>query len=197
MAILLASGSATRRHLLEQAGIAFAVDRPDVDEDRIKRDCRAGGLSADETAEALALEKALSVSPRHAGQIVIGADQMLDCEGEWFDKPSGRVAAADQLARLSGKTHRLVSALVAVRDGAKIWKTADSAELTMRNLSPETIESYLDRAGDRAFGSVGGYQVEGIGIQLFSAIRGDHFTILGLPLLPLLSFLRAEGLLLR
>jgi septum formation protein len=195
MGLVLASRSATRRVMLEQAGFAFIVDSPDVDEASLKGDCQAAALTTAETAEALALMKALVASRRHAGDIVIGADQMLECDGAWFDKPSSRTAAGDQLALLSGKTHRLISAVVAVRDGVEIWKAVDSAELTMRDLSPEAIESYLDRAGERVFGSVGGYQVEGIGIQLFSAIRGDHFTILGLPLLPLLSFLRAEGLL--
>jgi len=118
---------------------------------------------------------------------------MLECGGEWFDKPGDRTAAERQLAQLSGRTHNLISAVVGLRDGNMIWHATEIAELTMRDLSPGFIRSYLGRVGDKATGSVGGYQIEGLGIQLFSAIRGDHFTILGMPLLPLLTFLRAEG----
>ena len=191
---VLASGSATRREMLQAAGLAFTVDRPDVDEAAVKRDSRSQGLDAGATALALALAKAREVASRHPGYIVIGADQMLECEGVWFDKPVDRAAAAAQLAVLAGRAHNLISAVVAVRDGEEIWRTVDTADLTVRSLSKAEIERYLDRAGPAALGSVGGYQVEGLGIQLFSAIRGHHFTILGMPLLPLLAFLRAEGL---
>jgi septum formation protein len=191
--IILASGSATRRDILESAGLAVIVDRPDVDEDTVKRDCRSRGLSAAETAETLAAAKAAQVAVRHPGSITLGADQMLESDGEWFDKPSDRAAAIQQIGRLSGRTHRLISAVVAMRGATVIWRTVDRAELTMRPLSSAFIESYLDRVGDRVLSSVGGYQIEGPGIQLFSEIRGDHFTILGMPLLPLLGFLRGEG----
>jgi septum formation protein len=191
--IVLASGSATRRILLEAAGLSIIVDRPDVDEGAVKRDCHARNLTAAETAETLAIAKAGQVMPRHSGSIVLGADQMLECQGEWFDKPSDRMAAIRQIGRLSGQTHRLVSAVAAMRDGEVIWRAVETAELTMRPLSRSFIESYLNMAGDQVLSSVGGYQIEGPGIQLFSKICGDHFTILGMPLLPLLAFLRGEG----
>jgi septum formation protein len=191
--IVLASGSATRRAMLAAAGVPAIVDRPAVDEDVVKRHCKGRGLDAAETARALAHAKAAEVAPRHPGRIVIGADQMLGCDGEWFDKPADLAAAARQIARLAGRTHHLISAVVAVRDGQILWQAADAAALTLRPLSPAAIDDYLARAGEPVLQSVGAYQVEGLGIQLFSRIAGDHFTILGLPLLPLLDFLRSEG----
>ncbi|HLG90263.1 MAG TPA: Maf family protein [Alphaproteobacteria bacterium] len=191
--VVLASGSASRRAMFEAAGINAILDKPDVDEDSLKRD--SAGLSAERTAARLARAKVDAVAPRHRGRIVIGGDQMLECDGEWFDKPVARAGAAEHLRRLSGRTHRLISAAVAVRDGQILWEGIDTAELTMRSLSADFIDAYLDAAGDRVLSSVGAYQVEGLGIQLFSEIRGDHFTILGLPLLPLLDVLRREGVL--
>ena len=191
--LVLASGSATRRVMLEAAGLSIVTDPPDVDERLIKEDCRTKNLSARETSLVLAIAKAAQVGPRHPGRIVLGADQMLECDGVWFDKPLDRAAAARQIALLSGRTHSLFSAIAAIRDGVMIWRTIESAELVVRQLSTEFIESYLDRIGDAVFSSVGGYQVEGLGIQFFSIIRGEHSTILGMPLLPLLDFLRDEG----
>jgi nucleoside triphosphate pyrophosphatase len=191
--LVLASGSATRRTMLEKAGLSIVVDKPDVDEGAVKIECRDRGLSPGETAQRLAAAKAIQVSPRHPGSIVLGADQMLDCQGEWFDKPVDRAAAARQIGRLSGRTHSLFSAVAAVRDGAVIWEAVDSAELSVRVLSAEFIWSYLDLIGDAALSSVGSYQVEGLGIQLFDAMIGDHSTILGMPLIPLLAFLREQG----
>jgi len=195
-AVVLASGSATRRAMLESAGIRIVADRPDVDEGRLKQSFKAAGLDAVAAAEALARAKAEDVQPRHPGTIVVGADQMLECEGEWFDKPVDRAGAAAHLRRLSGRPHRLISAVVAVRDAVHVWSAIETATLTMRPLSSAFIDAYLDQVGLKALDSVGGYQVEGPGIQLFSEIRGDHFTILGLPLLPLLAFLRREGVVL-
>jgi septum formation protein len=192
--LILASGSATRRAMLERAGLSIVTDAPDVDEGAVKQDCRDKKLSASDTALTLAIAKAAQVAPRHANSIVLGADQMLECDGEWFDKPVDREAAARQISRLSGRTHTLHSAIAAIRDGVMIWRTVESAELDIRPLSPAFIESYLDGVGDAVLSSVGGYQVEGLGVQLFSAIRGEHSTILGMPLLPLLSFLRDEGI---
>jgi septum formation protein len=150
-------------------------------------------MDAAAAARVLAEAKTLEVAARRPGKIVIGADQMLECGEEWFDKPADRVAARAQLTRLAGKDHRLISAAAAVRDGEVVWALADTAELTMRPLSAAFIDRYLERVGDAALQSVGGYQIEGIGLQLFSEIRGDHFTILGMPLLPVLEFLRREG----
>jgi septum formation protein len=195
--LILASGSATRRAMLEAAGLSIVADAPDLDESEIKLSCRAQGLSAGETARMLAIAKATQVASRYPGKIVLGADQMLECEGVWFDKPADRAAAARQIARLSGRTHTLFSAVAAIRDDAVIWRAVETAEMTLREVSPAFIEAYLDRVGDAALSSVGGYQVEGPGIQLFSAIRGDHSTILGTPLLPLLEFLRDEGVVAR
>ena len=192
-ALVLASGSATRRMMLEKAGLTITVDPPEVDEGAIKFDCRVHRLTAADTAAKLASAKARAISPRHPGAIVLGADQMLECDGEWFDKPDDRAAAARQIGKLSGRTHRLFSAIAAVRDGAVVWQGVESAELSVRRLSAQFIESYLDRIGDAALSSVGGYQVEGLGIQLFDAISGEHSTILGLPLIPLLGFLRRQG----
>ncbi len=191
--VILASGSATRQNMLRSAGVPFEVDRPDVDEGALKDECRALGLTIVETAEALALAKAKKIAPRHPGLIVLGADQMLECGDEWFDKPVDRAAAGRQLMKLSGRSHKLHSATVALRHGEVIWRNIDMAELTVRPITPDFIETYLDHVGDAVLSSVGCYQIEGMGIQLFSAINGSHFTIQGMALLPLLAFLRAEG----
>jgi septum formation protein len=191
--VILASGSATRQTMLRSAGVSFEVDRPDVDEGALKIECRARGLTIVETAEALALAKARQVASRHPGRIVLGADQMLECGGEWFDKPVDRAAAGRQLLNLSGRSHKLHSATVSLRNGQVLWRNVDTAELTIRPITPDFLETYLDRVGDAVLNSVGCYQIEGMGIQLFSAINGSHFTIQGMALLPLLAFLRAEG----
>lgn len=191
--IVLASGSATRRTMLAAAGVEATLDPPAIDEGEVKTALRAEGASARQVAEALAELKARQVARRHGGRIVIGADQMLECEGAWFDKPTDRAAARAQLALLRGRSHTLISTAVAIRDGERIWHGTDRARLLMRPFSDGFLEDYLDRVGAAAFDSVGGYQVEGLGVQLFAAIEGNHFTILGLPLLPLLAFLREHG----
>jgi septum formation protein len=191
--VVLASGSAARRAMLKAAGVECAFDASDIDEAALKASCRRRGMTAGQTANALAEAKAIEAQSRHPGRIVLGADQMLECDGEWFDKPGDRSIAAWQIARLSGRTHQLFSAVVAFRDGERLWGVIGEAQLTMRPLTGALVDAYLDRVGDAAFGSVGGYQIEGFGIQLFEDIRGDHFTILGLPLLPLLAFLRSMG----
>lgn len=194
-AIVLASGSATRARLLRDAGVEILVERPGVDEDEAKRAFRADGATPDEAAEALADLKARRVSPRHPGRLVLAADQMLECGGEWFDKPADRAGAEMQLSRLAGRTHRLVSAAVVHLDGVRIWHRVEAARMTMRPLTRAFLHHYLDVAGDAVLSSVGAYHVEGLGAQLFSRIEGDHFTIQGLPLLPLLGFLRQRGVL--
>lgn len=193
--IVLASGSATRRIMLENAGVPFMVDTAPVDEAAVKESMRLETDNAARVAEVLAELKAVRVSARHPGAIVIGADQMLECDRQWFDKPADRAAARAQLLALRDRSHRLVSSVVAVRDGQKLWHHTDSARLTMRRFSDAFLEQYLEQAGDAVLSSVGAYQLEGLGAQLFMMVEGDHFTILGLPLLPLLDFLREnEGL---
>lgn len=191
--IVLGSASATRRDLLESAGISFVVDTAAVDEDSIKASMREQTGNPARVAELLAELKATRVSARHPGAIIIGADQMLDCEGVWYDKPADLAAARTQLMTLRGRSHRLTSAVVAVRDGSRLWHHSDSARLTMRQFSDAFLDDYLSRAGNDVLSSVGAYQLEGLGAQLFLAVEGDHFTILGLPLLPLLDFLRENG----
>ncbi|HLI10182.1 MAG TPA: nucleoside triphosphate pyrophosphatase [Alphaproteobacteria bacterium] len=193
--VVLASASRTRASLLSHAGVPCIADPAGIDEDEIKRSLRGDGASAARAAEALAELKALKVSSRHGGALVIGADQMLECDGTWFDKPADRAQARAQLSALRGRRHRLVAAVVAMRDGIRLWHHIDHADLSMRHFSDAFLDAYLDRAGDSVCASVGAYQLEGLGAQLFSSIEGDHFTILGLPLLPLLDFLRAQKVL--
>lgn len=191
--LVLASGSRTRAAMLEQAGVTAILDKPLVDEDEVKAAGRAEGVSADIVAEALAELKAQRITRRHPGALVVGADQMLECEGRWFDKPADRAAARAQLLDLRGKTHRLVSCAVVVRNGERMWHQIDSARLTMRSFSEAFLDDYLTCVGDDVLHSVGAYQLEGLGAQLFHRVEGDFFTILGLPLLPLLGFLRVHG----
>ncbi|WP_374369550.1 nucleoside triphosphate pyrophosphatase [Dongia sp.] len=196
-ALILASGSATRARLLRDAGIEIEILKPSVDEDEIKASYRAEGASVDETAVALADLKAGSVSRRLGGQAgiyVLGSDQMLECGGTWFDKPADRAAARAQLLSLRGKVHHLISAAVLMKDGQRIWHHVDRAELIMRDFSDTFLDDYLDRAGEVVLSSVGAYHLEGLGAQLFARVRGDFFTILGLPLLPVLAILREHGM---
>lgn len=192
--LVLASASRTRRSLLQNAGLEVVTDAAEIDEGAVKDEMRRHGAAVEAVALELATRKAQAVATRHPDALVIGADQMLDAGGSWFDKPTDRAAAARQLAALAGRTHRLVSATVVIEGGREIWRTADSATLHMRPLGPAFIERYLDQVGPAALGSVGAYQLEGRGAQLFTRIEGDYFTILGLPLLPLLAFLRQHGI---
>jgi septum formation protein len=192
-ALVLASQSAIRRKLLENAGLTVETLPARVDEDEIKLALRAAGATVEDAAIKLAEAKARRIGEKIPGAIVLGCDQMLECGGVWFDKPPDRAHAAAHLRALAGKTHRLVSAVVAYRKMVRVWHHVDSAKLVMRPLSDSFIESYLDRAGDDARASVGAYQLESLGAQLFTRVEGDYFTVLGLPLLPLLGFLRANG----
>ncbi len=191
--VVLASGSRFRVAMLEAAGVPVATEAPAVDEATVKAAMRAQHADAAETAEALAALKAQRISGRHPGALVIGGDQMLECDGAWFDKPADEAQARDTLQRLRGRTHELVTAACVVRDGLILWHHVARARLTMRTFSDAFLDSYLRRIGAAACDSVGAYQLEGLGAQLFSRVEGDHFTIVGLPLLPLLDFLRGHG----
>lgn len=193
MKLILASGSAARRQMLEAAGLAFEVDAPRVDEEAAKASLRAGGLKPRDQADALAELKALSVS-RSRPDFVIGADQMLALGGEVFDKPKDANEARQQLTRLRGQTHELITAAVVAREGAIIWRHIDTPKLKMRDLSDAFLDDYMARAGEHVLRSVGAYQLEGLGAQLFERVEGDYFSVLGLPLLPLLAFLREHGI---
>lgn len=193
-ALILASGSVTRQTMLRAAGVEVVCEKPAVDEDEVKHALRAEGAKAIQVADTLAELKAQRVSRRHRDAYVIGADQMLECGGIWFDKPADADHAFAHLRALSGRSHALISAVVVCRGGERIWGENDSARLTIRDLSDEFIRSYLAAIGPAAFESVGAYQLEGRGAQLFTRVEGDFFTILGLPLLPLLAFLRLHGL---
>lgn len=193
--IVLASGSATRRALLEQAGVQVQVISPQIDEDGVKASFQQEGLSARELAEALAAAKAQRVSAGCGNALVIGADQVLECKKVWFSKPDSREKAYQTLRTLSGQSHSLHVAATAYKNGARIWGHTETARLTMRPLSDAFISAYLEDIGDAAFMSVGAYQLEGRGAQLFSRVQGDFFTILGLPLLAVLGFLREHDIL--
>jgi septum formation protein len=192
-ALILASGSEIRATLLRRAGLDIAVIPAPVDEDAVKSAFKADGEAPGDCAVALAELKAKRVSTKHPGALVIGADQILELDGIWFDKPQDRDEARDHLTALRGRTHRLITAAVVAQNGSRIWHTLDEARLTMRDFSDGFRETYLDRAGPAVLTSVGAYQAEGLGITLFEKIEGDFFTILGLPLLPLLGFLREHG----
>jgi septum formation protein len=189
--LLLASKSQSRRALLEDAGIPLEVSPADIDERTIE--ARAGHVDAAEVAAVLARTKALSMAAEKPGRLVLGADQTLALGQRRFSKPAHRAAARVQLQILRGKTHVLHSALAVARDGTILFEHREDARLTMRAFSDDFLDRYLDAAGDAVTASVGAYQVERIGIQLFERIEGSHSTILGLPLLPLLDFLRREG----
>lgn len=188
--LILASTSPTRLALLVGAGLPVETRAPQVDERALE--AAAGGLPPAELAAHLAAVKAVSVARDAPDRIVVGADQVLDLDGEVLHKPQDADAARAHLARLSGRPHALHSA-VAITEGGVTERFVVSARLTMRALSPEAIDAYVGLAGDAVTGSVGAYQLEGLGIHLFEAIAGDHPTILGLPLIPLLGALRARG----
>jgi septum formation protein len=191
--LVLASQSAARISLLERAAIAFMAEASAVDERAVEAPLLAKGVSPADLASALAEAKALDVSARHPEALVIGGDQTLELDGERFTKPESVAAARRQLARLAGHSHRLHSAVAVARDGDVIWRHRASATMTMRALDLPAIDAYLAVVGDRVMGSVGAYQLEGPGVRLFEKIEGDFFVILGLPLLPLLAYLREAG----
>ncbi|WP_024576788.1 MULTISPECIES: Maf family protein [unclassified Afipia] len=191
--LILASQSAVRKSLLANAGIAVETIPADIDERAIQD--KSGLKNPGEIAALLAGEKAKFISLRHPGRYVVGADQTLALGERLFSKPANRAAASAQIATLSGQTHELHSAVSVTKDGALLFSHVSVARMTMRALTEREITAYIDEAGDAVTASVGAYQLERTGVHLFERIEGDHFTILGLPLLPLLGFLRSRNLL--
>ncbi|MGH7032291.1 MAG: Maf family protein [Stellaceae bacterium] len=191
--LVLASASAARARLLEASGVAARIDPAAIDEVRIKTEQRARGAAAEDCALLLAEAKALAVVPRHPGALVLGADQMLECGAAWFDKPTSLEEARAKLRALAGREHTLVTAITMVRDERVLWRHLERPRITLRRFSDAFLDFYLDAMGSRALRSVGGYELEGLGAQLVARLEGDYFAVLGLPLLPLLEFLRAQG----
>ena len=188
--LVLASQSQVRGKMLAAAGLRFEIRPANIDERDVE--AKAGNSDAAAAARLLARAKAQAVSAQRPGQLVLGADQTLARGATRFSKPSDRDKATEQLRALRGRTHELHSAVALVRDSTVLFDCVDTARLTMRDISDRFLSDYLEMAGDAALHSVGAYQLEGIGIQLFEKVEGDYFTILGLPLLPLLKFLRQE-----
>ena len=186
--LVLASKSDVRGAILSAAGLRCEIRPAQLDERAVES--KAGAADAAAVARLLARAKAETVAATLAGSLVLGADQTLALGSTRFSKPANRAAAAEQLRALRGRTHELHAALALVRDGKVLFQCVDTARLTMRDFSDRFLDDYLEMAGDLALNSVGGYQLEGIGIHLFERVEGDYFTILGLPLLPLLAFLR-------
>ena len=191
--LVLASGSASRKSLLIAAGVSFVADPADLDEDRLMAELKPAG--AEIMARTLAEQKALAVSRRHPGQIVLGGDSVIAFGGDYLSKCASLAQARALLLRLAGQTHLLVSAAALARDGALLWAHASPCRMTMRDLSAQFLEDYLAAEGEGLLSSVGCYRFEGRGTQLFDRVEGDYFSVLGLPLLPVLAQLRKEGVL--
>ncbi len=190
MRIVLASGSSARRAMLKGAGVAFEVVVPEVDESAVK----ARGESAKEIAESLATMKAsVPMVEDGTASLVVGSDQTLEIDGIVLSKPTSLAELRDHLTRLRGRTHALHSAVAVAGDGEIVWSHTDTAHLTMRAFSDAFLDDYLTRYGEQVRSSLGGYWFEAEGVQLFDKVDGDYFTILGMPLLPLLGFLRHAG----
>ncbi len=191
--IILASGSPFRRQMLENAGLDFRTVRPQIDERAVEKAVEGSGLTPPDLAQILAEAKAVAVSEAHPDALVVGSDQVLSLGDEVLHKPADMEEARRRLLALSGRTHELHSAVVLARDGEAVWRHVSTARLTMRPLDPGFVGRHLAEVGDAALQSVGAYQIEGRGIRLFERVDGDHFTIVGLPLLPLLAELRTRG----
>lgn len=192
--LVLASKSAPRRMLLEAAGIPLVIDPADIDERAAEASSPGEASTPDGAALLLARAKAFETAKRNAGKAVLGADQTLALGNKRYSKPKSRDAAYVQLSELSGKMHSLHSGVAVVRDRNVLFETVSSAHLTMHKMSDAFLDAYLDAAGDRVMQSVGGYQLESVGVNLFEKIDGDHFTILGIPLMPLLAYFRKSGM---
>jgi septum formation protein len=192
-AIVLASKSRSRAAVLAGAAVAFETEDSAVDEDALKAGLLAGGASPRDVAERLGEAKALAVSARRPADLVIGADQTLDLGGALYDKPADLAEARRHLVAMRGRSHALHGGIVAAEGGEVVWRTTETSRLWMRDFSNAFLDGYLARGGAALLASVGAYQLEGEGAQLFERIEGDYFAILGLPLLPLLAFLRERG----
>ena len=195
MSLVLASGSASRKALLTAAGVAFTSDPADLDEEALMADLKARGADAAAVAGELAQQKAIAVSRRHPGKTVLGGDSVIAFDGDYLSKCATLAAARALLARLSGRSHLLVSAAALAWDGVLLWTHASPCQMTMRELSPQFLDDYLAAESAAILSSVGCYHYEGRGAQLFARVEGDYFSVLGLPLLPVLAQLRKEGLL--
>jgi septum formation protein len=189
--IILASQSQTRRHLLNQAGVPFTAKSPDLDEQTLKTSLPT--VDGSTLALSLAKAKSLQISLKFPADLVIGADQTLSCNGKLFNKPEDHFGALKQLQHLKGKTHSLHSAVAVSFNNKLLFEHCANANLTMRDFSDDFLKNYLEKTGTKVTQCVGSYQIESLGVNLFSAIEGDYFTILGLPLVPLLAFLRDMG----
>ena len=192
--LVLASTSVTRQILLRNVGIAFEAMAPGVDEVAVKASLLSQGSNARDIADALAEMKAVKIG-RRTGALTLGADQTLELDGRMFDKPGTIEALRRQLLTLRGQVHKLHAAIVLVEDGQPVWREVKTARLTMRAFSDNFLNHYLEIAGEEVLGAVGGYHIEGAGLQLFEKIDGDHFTILGLPMTGLMQALRQKGVL--
>jgi septum formation protein len=193
--LILASASTSRAAILQAAGVEFSIEPSSVDEAAIKREYRAAGRDAIACAAALAEAKARTVAARHPEALVLGTDQLLVAEGEWFDKPVDLSDAAAQLRRLRGRDHFLVTAACVFRGEEPLWRAVATPKLRMRRFGEAFLGGYIAAEGDAVLSSVGAYRIESRGVQLFARIEGDHFAILGLPLIELLQFLRERGIL--
>ncbi|WP_108880245.1 Maf family protein [Anderseniella sp. Alg231-50] len=193
MKLILASNSAARRQMLANAGYDFEATAAGIDEAVLKTAHLESGLPVDDLALVLANAKAQAVSENHPADLVIGSDQVLVCDGKVFTKVNDLPQAAQQLATLQGKTHMLMSAVACWRNSRQVFETSETASMSMFRLTAEDIEAYLAAAGSSILGSVGCYQIEGQGIRLFEDIRGSHFTIMGMPLTPLVKFLKTQA----
>ncbi|MEO1039037.1 MAG: nucleoside triphosphate pyrophosphatase [Pseudomonadota bacterium] len=192
MSFILASGSASRRAILSAAGTDFQIDPADLDEAALSEAFQG---PTEFLPLKLAEEKALAVSQRHKGALVLGADQILEFEGEVFGKASSAPDARERLARFRGQTHRLIGGIAAVRDGHVVWRFQSECRMEMRDFSDAFLDRYIENAGDILTTGVGAYAYEGLGAQLFSSVQGDYYAVLGLPLLPVLAMLREQGVL--
>ena len=194
--LVLASASSMRAALLSAAGVNFRIEPAKLDEGLLEQACRAAGRNAADCALALAEAKACQVGARCGRAVIIGADQILVSGEVWFDKPANLGQARTQLQALRGRTHELVTAVCAVQNGSRLWHAVSRPRLTMRSFTDAFLDDYIAAEGAEILGSVGAYRLEGRGVQLFDVTEGDHFAVLGLPLLELLSFLRTKGMIL-